>query len=311
MDIIPVLDPPLLPPRQSESNKGDYGKVLIVAGSRGMAGAAVLCGSAALRGGAGLVRVAVAREIQPTVAGGNPCYTTIPLPQDDQGRLNPAALLDLRKLALDCDVVALGPGLGRGHGLTFLVTGLVESLTIPLVLDADGLNAVANDPTRFQGHAGPIVITPHPGEFARLLSLTIPEVQAQRTALARRFALEHKLVVVLKGHRTIVTDGQRVYENATGNPGMATGGAGDVLTGIIAALIGQGLAPFDAAILGVYRHGLAGDLAAAALGEVSLIASDLLTYLPEAFRHGRIENGPDLGHPGTKEGKIDLTRTHA
>ena len=281
MEIVEVNQLPLLPPRRADSNKGDYGKVLVVAGSRGMAGAAVLCGSAALRAGAGLVRVAMPKEIQPTVVAGNPCYTTIALPQEKHGRLNTSALVELRRLARDNDVVALGPGLGRGPGLSFLVASFLQAAVIPVVLDADGLNAVVGQPLR---HAGPLVITPHPGEFARLLGRSTQEVQSERRALAVRFAQDHGLIVVLKGHGTLVTDGRRMFTNATGNPGMATGGTGDVLTGVIAALIGQRLAPFDAAVLGVHVHGLAGDLARDQLGEVGMTAADLLDTLPATLR---------------------------
>jgi NAD(P)H-hydrate epimerase len=159
-------------------------------------------------------------------------------------------------------------------------------MAIPLVLDADGLNALADQPESLKNHAGPIIITPHPGEFARLLESDVPSVQSHRQELAGQFAEKYDVVVVLKGHGTVVTDGQRVFVNSTGNPGMATGGTGDVLTGLIAALLGQGLEPFGAAQFGVYLHGLAGDLAQVELGEVSLIASDLLTFLPHVFRRG-------------------------
>jgi NAD(P)H-hydrate epimerase len=153
-----------------------------------------------------------------------------------------------------------------------------------MVLDADGLNAFAGQAEKLRGAAKPLILTPHPGEFARLVRLDIATVQSQRQELAARFAREHGVILVLKGHGTIVTDGKRVYENSTGNPGLATGGTGDVLTGLIAALLAQHLEPFAAAQLGVYLHGFAGDLARDQLGEVSLIASDLLTYLPAAFQ---------------------------
>jgi len=161
---------------------------------------------------------------------------------------------------------------------------LIAQTQTPLVVDADGLNALQGQVAQLRGRAAPLILTPHPGEFARLLGSDISAVQGDRQGLAVRFAAEHRLVVVLKGHGTVVTDGRRVYVNATGNPGMATGGTGDVLTGLVAALVGQGLEAFVAAQLGVYLHGKAGDLARDELGEVSLIASDLLTYLPRAFR---------------------------
>lgn len=275
---------PRLAARPADANKGDFGRVLIVAGSRGMSGAAVLCGSAALRGGAGLVRVAVPESVLALVAVGNPCFMTVPLAEDGQGRLSAAARDELLELARANTVVAVGPGLGRSSDLTDLVLSLIEQTQTPLVVDADGLNALRGQTTPLRGRTAPLVLTPHPGEFARLLGNDVATVQADRQRLAARFAAEHELVLVLKGQGTVVTDGRRVYVNPTGNPGMATGGTGDVLTGLIAALLGQGLEAFAAAQLGVYLHGKAGDLARDELGEVSLIASDLLAYLPRAFR---------------------------
>lgn len=275
---------PALPARAADANKGDFGRVLIVAGSRGMSGAAVLSASAALRSGAGLVRVAVPQGVLPLVAAANPCYMTAPLPEDEHGRLNAAALDEMIELVRGNTVAAVGPGIGRGPDLTALVLGLIEQTRTALVVDADGLNAVAGHSDRLKARPGPLVLTPHPGEFARLLGCETAAVQADRQRLAVRFAAEHGLILVLKGHGTVVSDGRRVYINGTGNPGMATGGTGDVLTGVIAALLGQGLEPFAAAQLGVYLHGRAGDLARDEVGEVSLIASDLLTHLPRAFR---------------------------
>ncbi len=279
---------PSLPPRRPDSHKGDYGRVLVVAGSRGMAGAAVLCGSAALRAGAGLVRVAVPEGILPTVAAGNPCCMTAPMPEDDAGRIAGAADRDLLDLARSQDVLAIGPGLGRSPEITALLAALLAGSPAPVVLDADGLNAFDVRPEGLK-RGEPLVITPHPGEFARLAGTDIKTVQAARRDLAVRFAADHGLVVALKGYGTLVTDGRRVYQNTTGNPGMATAGSGDVLTGLVAGLLGQGLDPFAAAQLGVYLHGLAGDLARDVLGEVSLTAADLLQYLPAAFlrHHGR------------------------
>lgn len=282
LDVITRL--PVLPARPAESNKGTFGRVLVVAGSRGMSGAAVLCASAALRGGAGLVYLAVPADIQPVVAAANPCYLTAPLPHDELGRLATGAREALLPLCQSIDVVALGPGLGRAEAVTQLVLTILAEIKTPLVLDADGLNAVLGHTDALKNCAAPLILTPHPGEFARLLGIDVPSVQACRQELAVRFAAEHGVTVVLKGHGTVVTDGRRVYTNTTGNPGMASGGTGDVLTGLIAALVGQRLEPFAAAQLGVHLHGLAGDLARDEMGEVSLIASDLLTYLPRVFR---------------------------
>lgn len=285
-----VSELPKLAPRKADSNKGSYGSVLILAGSRGMSGAAILAGSAALRAGAGLVRVAVPTDILPIVALGNPCYMTLPLPQDMAGRLGKVALADLMPLIEKNDVFAIGPGLGHSDTIGQLLRQLLVQVRIPIVLDADGLNAFAGHAADLGKHAGPLVITPHPGEFARLLGTDVESVQLDRRQSAATFARDHRLIVVLKGHGTIVTDGKRIYQNTTGNPGMATGGTGDVLTGVISALLGQGLDPFAAAQLGVYLHGLAGDLAKADLGEEGLIASDLIDRLPRAFVKYRLDS---------------------
>jgi len=279
-----VAEVPRLAPRDPDANKGDFGRVLLAAGSRGMSGASVLCASAALRGGAGLVSLAVPAGILPISAAGNPCYMTAPLPEDEHGRLAAAAAPELVALMGKNTAAGMGPGLGRGDGVSAVVRTVLVQTTLPLVIDADGLNALPPLLDALKRRGGPTVLTPHPGEFARLLGCDILHVQADRQGLVVRFASEHGVVLVLKGHRTVVSDGRRVYLNTTGNPGMATGGTGDVLTGLTAALLGQKLAPFDAAVLAVYLHGLAGDLARDALGETSLIATDLLEYLPRAFR---------------------------
>jgi NAD(P)H-hydrate epimerase len=276
---------PVLSLRPPDSNKGDFGRVLIVAGSRGMAGAAVLAASAALRTGAGLVRLAVPREILPIVGSANPCYLTAGLEQNDLGQVHALAFPTILELAEANDVVAVGPGMGRGPEVTEVVTRLLAEVDRPIILDADGLNALHGHADCLKQRKAASVLTPHPGEFARLVHMEIADVQANREALALGFAAENGVVVVLKGAGTIVTDGRRVYRNTTGNPGMATGGTGDVLTGMIAALMGQSQPAFEAAQLGAYIHGVAGDLARDDIGEVSLIASDLLDYIPRAFRH--------------------------
>ncbi len=274
---------PVLPRRSLDSNKGTFGRVLIVAGCRGMSGAAILCGCSCLRGGAGLVRIAVPESILSIVAQGNPCYMTVPQLEDDAGRLSASAENSLLETATGNNVIAMGPGLGRSDELTSLLANLVVKLDMPLVLDADGLNAFEQDPSALKQRQAATVITPHPGEFARLTSSDVATVQNNRGDMARRFASDFGVVVVLKGHATIVTDGNQFYENSTGSPALATGGTGDVLTGLIAALVAQKLEPFDAGQLGVYLHGLAGDLASREVGDVSLIATDLIDYLPQAI----------------------------
>jgi len=288
MQTLPTIETvshlPTLPRRAVDSHKGDFGRVLVVAGSCGMSGAAVLCGSAALRGGAGLVRVAVPAEILPVVAAANPCYMTAPLPHDTDGRIAEAALPELLRIARANDVVAVGPGLGRSNALIGIVATLLVEVPGCLVIDADGLNALAEHLDVLKRRTAPTILTPHPGEFGRLVKLDTTGVQADRPILAARFASEHRVVLVLKGHRSLVTDGARVYENTTGNAGMATAGSGDVLTGVIAALVGQKLDPFAAAQLGVHLHGLAGDLVRDDLGGVGMIATDLVRYIPKALR---------------------------
>ncbi len=247
-----------------------------------MTGAVALAGMAALRGGAGLVRLAVADRCLETVAGYEPSYMTAALPDDIDGRISGAAHTRIAELAQAATVVAIGPGLGRSPDLDRLVAQLYKELPMPMVCDADALNALSTNRELLSQHAGPRVLTPHPGEFARLVGHQYPG--EEREAAARELASRCQLIAVLKGHRTFVTDGRRHWHNSTGNPGMATGGSGDSLTGLITALACQGLEPYDAARLGVYLHGLAGDLAAQELGEMSMIASDIVGYLPKALK---------------------------
>ena len=274
---------PRLPPRKPDSHKGDFGRALLIGGSQGMAGSIALAGMAALRSGAGLVQVATPDVCQATVAAFEPSMMTIALPADAQGRIAGSARQVLEQAASEATAVACGPGLGRSGDLVELVGWLYQNVKQPLVVDADGLNALAQQTGLLARPGGPRILTPHPGEFCRLIGRETIGAQ-ERESLARELAQRTGAVVVLKGHRTVITDGKDVSLNPTGNPGMATGGTGDVLTGIITALICQGLSPYDAARMGAYVHGLAGDLAAAELGEVSMIASDLVEYLPRAWR---------------------------
>ncbi len=282
---------PVLKPRVEDGHKGLYGSVLVIAGGRGMAGAAALCGAAALRSGAGLVRVATSGEVQPTVASFEPCYKTYPLPHDSDGLicLQPSIPV-LERLLAAADVVAVGPGLGQSEDIRGLIRWIIKATEKPLVIDADGLNALAVQPELLSGLSRAVVVTPHAGEFARLTATDVAAVQADRIGNAARFAARsEQLVVVLKGAGTVVTDGHQVNVNRTGTPGMATGGAGDVLAGVIAALIGQRLPAFDAAQLGVYLHGLAGDIARDQNGTIGMIAGDIVDSLPDAFDHATME----------------------
>jgi NAD(P)H-hydrate epimerase len=276
-------DLPRLPPRKADSHKGDFGRALLVGGSQGMAGAIALAGMAALRSGAGLVKLATPEACQPTVAGFEPSTMTIALPDDAAGRIAAAALPAVCAAAQEATALALGPGLGRSDELVELVARLYREIKQPMVVDADALDALAHEPGALAKPGGPRVLTPHPGEFSRLIGRQSFPV-AEREKLAREFAARTGVVLLLKGHRTVITDGSRVALNMTGNPGMATGGSGDVLTGIITALLCQGLSPLDAARLGAHVHGLAGDLGASELGEVGLVASDLVRFLPNAWQ---------------------------
>ncbi len=275
---------PKLKPRLADAHKGDFGKVLIVAGSLGMSGAAALAGRSALRGGAGLVRVATPKSILPIVASIEPSYTMIPLPEDDAGRISAQAAAQILNAAADNDATAFGPGVGVSTDLRAILERFIEQDGLNLVIDADGLNnlaALADWPQKLKAN---LILTPHPGEMKRLWPALIREPMPQeRQDQAVKFARRTKAVVVLKGAGTVVTDGERVYTNKTGNPGMATAGAGDVLTGIITALVAHGLSSLDAAILGVYVHGRAGDIAAEALTQTSLIATDIIDHLPQAW----------------------------
>ncbi len=278
---------PGLPGRSKDSHKGTFGTVLALAGGRGSAGAAALVGGSALRSGAGLVRVACPDEVQATVASFEPSYMTYPVASDPEG----LATLEGSKRVLErflplANVLAMGPGLGQSADLRELVGWVVESVAVPTVLDADALNNLAGQTDVLARLRRPVILTPHPGEFARLTGRSIAEIQSDREthALALAGSAGH-LIVVLKGAGTIVTDGTRLYVNTTGNPGMATGGSGDALTGVIAALVAQEMDPFDAACLGVYVHGLAGDIARDQSGEVGMIAGDIVDSLPDAFHH--------------------------
>ena len=287
---------PKLPASPADAHKGFFGKVLVVGGSRGMIGAPCLAANAALRSGAGLVRVAVPKDILPTVAGLTPCSTFIALAQDANGLIDSRAVHDVLQALGENDSVALGPGLGRSNGLESLVESIVGESKLPCVIDADGLNnlAAAGRGGDVLGRlGGNAVLTPHPGEMKRLWQACFRDpMPPDRAEQAERLAEHCKCVVLLKGHETVVTDGRGTYINSTGNCGMATAGSGDVLTGCIAALMARGgtgrasdrcLGVLDAAILGAHVHGRAGDIAAACFGKTSVIATDLVDMLAEAW----------------------------
>lgn len=269
-------------PRAAESQKGDYGRILVVAGSLGKTGAAHLTAMAALRSGAGLVTIATPRSCVPILAGLGVEYMTLGLDETPEGQLAFEGVDPV--VDFDADVIVLGPGLGRGPSTSAFVHAVIERAGVPVIVDADALFAFAGDTDHLQGRDDvAIIITPHPGEMARLLDVGVDDVQAHRLEVARDFATARQLHVVLKGHRTVIAspDG-RLSLNMTGNAGMATGGTGDVLSGMIGAWCGQLRDPAAACQLAVYLHGLAGDLAAADEGEVAMIAGDMVDRLGDA-----------------------------
>lgn len=275
----------LFPTRRPDTHKGTYGHALVVAGGPGRAGAAVLAARGAVRSGAGLVTAAVPEAIRDTVDGGCIESMTVGLPAGPQGDLSRASVASVRAAAEGKDALALGPGLGRGEETAAAIREILLSCPLPAVVDADGVNAFAGRHRELADRPGPTVLTPHPGEMARLLGLSTAEVKEERLDTARRAARECSAVVVLKGHLTLVaTPEGEVAVNPTGNPGMATGGSGDVLTGMIAALLARGAEAGSAARAAVFVHGAAGDRAAARLGEAPLAAGDLLDELPGAIR---------------------------
>jgi NAD(P)H-hydrate epimerase len=276
-----------LPPRPADTHKGTYGRLLVVAGSPGMSGAAVLAARAAVRGGAGLVTVASSAATLPAIVAQAAEPLSLALPADpDEGLAPESVRLILRHLEAAGSALLLGPGLGSAPSTVEAVTRLVERVPACLVLDADGLNCLARagDPAvRLAARPAPTILTPHPGEMARLLGRRV----AERLADAAGFAAASRSVVLLKGAGTVVTDGAMSYVNPTGNPGMATGGSGDVLGGLLGALVAQGLPGLRAAVLAAYLHGLAGDLAAVELGQEALAAGDLVDFLPAAWKRWR------------------------
>jgi NAD(P)H-hydrate epimerase len=277
--------------RRAAANKGNFGHVLVVGGSLGKAGAAAMAGISVLRVGAGLSTVATAKSVLSTVAGFHPELMTEPLEETEAGTISMGALEYGRMDALSQGktVLAVGPGISRHPETSEFVRTVVAKAKIPVVLDADGLNAFERRSEELPGRGRPLVITPHPGEMARLIGSTSAAVQRDRINIARSFAHDHELIVVLKGHRTLVAhpDGT-VWVNTTGNPGMATGGTGDILTGMTAGLMAQHAQRIYEAVAGaVYLHGLAGDVAREAMGEQSLVATDLIQSVPEAMRRVR------------------------
>jgi NAD(P)H-hydrate epimerase len=273
---------PFLLPRLMDTHKGDYGKVLILAGSRGMTGAAYFASLGALRVGAGLVYLGIPASLNSIMEIKLSEAITIPLPETPDGKLHRDAFLTLKPFLEKVDVLVIGPGLGRSEEVKEVVTRLLSISPLPGVVDADGLN-VSSLPFLTEVNS-PVVLTPHPGEMARLLNKEVNEVKENRLTIAKEVASQTDGIVVLKGARTVISEPSgNIFINPTGNPGMATGGTGDILTGMIGGLIAQGLSLLHASLVGVYLHGLAGDLAKKRKGEYGMIPQDILDTLPEAL----------------------------
>ena len=272
-----VLD--LLPDRDPWGHKGSFGKILLLCGSRGFTGAAYLAAMGALRTGAGLTFLGVPESIYAIEAVKLNEPVVFPLPDED-GKLSTEAIPEILNRMPNMDAVLIGPGLGQSDGTFEVVKAVLENAACPVVLDADGINVMAAHKDILRGRTAPTILTPHDGEFARLGGT----IGKDRMASARELALDLGCIVLLKGHRTCITDGITDYLNQTGNPGMAVGGSGDVLSGIIVSLLGQGIAPLEAAAVGAWLHGAAGDLCAEELGQYGMLPTDMLNALPRLLK---------------------------
>ncbi|MBD3246915.1 MAG: NAD(P)H-hydrate dehydratase [Candidatus Omnitrophica bacterium] len=274
--------------RNPDTHKGDYGFVFVLGGSPGMTGAVCLCARAALRAGAGMVQAGVPAAVHSIIEQKLTEEMSVPLPDEGKGYLKSSSLKEVSAYLSRANVLALGCGASRIPAVQSALRTVIRQSTLPLVIDADGLNAIASRmDVLSRRKSREIVLTPHFGEFSRLTGTGTAEIKKRRKSLAKEFALKYNLTLVLKGHKTIVTDGKRLFENATGNPGMATAGVGDVLTGILAGILAQGVDLFQSACTAVYLHGLAGDYAAKEKTEQAVIASDLIDFLPSALKHMR------------------------
>ena len=276
--------------RKADSHKGDFGHILVIGGSLRYSGAALLCAEAAMRSGAGLVTVTVPKSLAVSyIKVKLKEVMLLPLSETSQGELSAKSLPEIKKFFSKADILVLGPGLGSGKEAQSLVRKIIKYSDKPTVIDADGLNALAGNLKTLLVTSDTLpvtrILTPHSGEMARLLGKTIDFVQANRKEVAKRFACDYNCIVVLKGKGSIIASPKgEVYVNSTGSAGMATAGSGDVLSGMIAAFLGQGLTGFEAAKYAVYLHGLAGDLAAKEKTQISMIASDIIAKIPEAIK---------------------------
>ncbi len=270
--------------RKPDTHKGDYGFIFVLGGSPGLTGAVSLCASAALRMGSGLVRAGVPVSLGSILSTKLTEATTLFL-EEENGYLSEKGFKQIEALLERIDVIALGGGASQEPCARKLLLKVIENIDKPMVIDADALNAISTDLTVLERRKSKqLVLTPHNVEFLRLTKLKVEDIKRKRKDLVKDFAFKYNLTLLLKGHRTLVTNGKELFENNTGNPGMATAGSGDILAGIIASLLGQGLSCFEAAKIGVYLHGLAGDLAAKDKTEICLIASDIIEYLPKVIK---------------------------
>ena len=268
-----------LPQRKADAHKGDFGRVLLLCGSRGYTGAAALAAMGALRSGAGLVYLGVPESIYAIEAVKLTEPIVFPLPEED-GKFSAKALPQVLKMLPKMDAVLIGPGLGRSEGTADLVCAVLQDFSGPVVVDADGINVLARHMDILRGRHHPTVLTPHPGEFARMGG----DISQGREVSALSFAGEYGCILCLKGHGTVITDGDRCYRNPTGNPGMAVGGSGDVLAGIVVSLIGQGIDPLEATACAAWLHGAAGDRCAEEKGQYGILPSDYLEVLPQLMK---------------------------
>ncbi len=269
----------ILPDRAADSHKGDFGKILLLCGSKGYTGAAYLAAMGALRSGAGLVFQGVPESIYEIEAVKLNEAIVFPLPDAD-GKLSDKAIPEILERLPRMDAVLIGPGLGQSNEVLAVVDMVLKTAQCPVVLDADGINVIAAHKDILRGRTNPTILTPHTGEFARLGGV----IGESRVAAAEEMALDLGCILLLKGHNTVITDGQNTYINPTGNPGMAVGGSGDVLAGIIAAFLGQGIEPLEAAACGAWVHGAAGDLCAEEIGQYGMLPSDMVNVLPRLLK---------------------------
>ncbi len=286
VNLIQADNIPKLPKRPPDSHKGNFGRVLVLGGSVGLTGASAMTSESALRAGAGLVTLGIPKSLNPIMEVKLTEVMTLPLPENENQAFSKSSLSSIMKIVNNFDVIAIGPGMSRDPETSWLVRELCKSINKPKVIDADGLNAIAEDKSILKDIDNNTIFTPHPGEMARLIDGTVSDVVSDRINIAQKFAIDNNIILVLKGVPTIVAEPNgEIYLNTTGNPGLASGGTGDVLTGIIAGFIAQGLSLIDSAILGVYIHGLAGDMTAEELGEPGMIAGDVIKFIPLAIKY--------------------------